>query len=89
MAKWPVVRGVVNLCTQLGRGYRMLMKSADYIALTRAKVGGQRIRPMGRSGHRRGGGLAIGCLWCSIAADRMALAHDGQRALLVEGLFRI
>ncbi|MBQ9988556.1 MAG: DUF1385 domain-containing protein [Clostridia bacterium] len=31
-ARLPIVRGVVNLCVQLGVGYRMLMKSADYIA---------------------------------------------------------
>lgn len=28
-AKWPVVRGVVNLCTQLALGYRMLNRSME------------------------------------------------------------
>jgi uncharacterized protein YqhQ len=32
-AKWPIVRGVVNLVVQMKSGYRMLMKSADYIAI--------------------------------------------------------
>ena len=32
-AKWPVVRGLVNLCTQLKSGYRMLNKSADYLMI--------------------------------------------------------
>lgn len=30
-AKWPIVRGVVNLVVQLKTGYRMLIKSADFI----------------------------------------------------------
>ena len=32
-AKWPVVRGLVNLCAQLKSGYRMLNKSADYLMI--------------------------------------------------------
>src|SRR5690554_4004286 len=32
-ARWPVVRGVVNLVVQLKVGYRMLMKSADFAAI--------------------------------------------------------
>lgn len=32
-ARWPVVRGVVNLCTQLKAGYKMLNKSADYMMI--------------------------------------------------------
>ena len=29
--KWPIIRGVVNLVTQLKIGYRMIMKSADFV----------------------------------------------------------
>ena len=32
-AKWPVVRGLVNLCVQLKAGYSMLNKSADYLMI--------------------------------------------------------
>ena len=32
-ARWPIVRGLVNLCTQLKAGYRMLNKSADYMMI--------------------------------------------------------
>ena len=32
-ARWPIVRGLVNLCTQLKSGYKMLNKSADYMMI--------------------------------------------------------
>lgn len=91
MAKWPVVRGVVNLCTQLGRGYRMLMKSADYIALDEGEA--QEDSGFGLWGVLAtvvAVGLAIGLfvvlpslltgwLWPTM----------GNVRFLVEGLFRI
>ena len=42
-ARWPIVRGLVNLCTQLKSGYKMLNKSADYmmIAIWRLSVYGR------------------------------------------------
>ncbi len=32
-AKWPIIRGIINLGVQLKAGYRMLLKSADLIAV--------------------------------------------------------
>lgn len=91
IAKWPVVRGMVNLCTQLGRGYRMLMKSADYIAKDEGE-------------EQQEGGFGLWGALATVVAVALAIGlfvvlpslltqwlwpDLGNLRFLVEGLFRI
>jgi uncharacterized protein YqhQ len=89
-ARWPIVRGVVNLGVQLKVGYRMLMKSADYIAIDETGKAEQNLGAMGAVATIIAIVFALGLfVVLPNVMSRTFLSPTGVWRSLFEGLLRI
>ncbi len=89
-AKWPVLRGMVNLVVQLKAGYRMLMKSADFIAVDETGEAEQGLGFMGTIVTFVAAALGLGLfVVLPNVLTRALVPASGVARNLLEGLVRM
>ncbi|MDL2225949.1 DUF1385 domain-containing protein [Eubacteriales bacterium OttesenSCG-928-M02] len=87
--KWPIIRGVVNLVRQLKVGYRMIMKSADFMLEDEGEAEENGSGAMGWIAGAAAIVLALGLFFALPSFLAGLVVKPGPWLLVMEGIIRI